>query len=85
MFGRWPGWLSRTATTTDSEVDSAEDGGAAHLALARESLRELIDDSRLPAGVRESLADDLPVLTRPKAAMCRWPWVSLSSMVSTDR
>ena len=29
-----------------------------HLTLARESLRELIDDSRLPAGVRDSLAHD---------------------------
>jgi small GTP-binding protein len=34
------------------------DGGAAHLSLASESLRELIDDKRLPAGVRESLAHD---------------------------
>ncbi len=34
------------------------DGGSAHLDLARESLRELIDDSRLPAGVRDSLAHD---------------------------
>ncbi len=58
MFDRWPGWPSRTATTTASEEEAADDGGAAHLALARESLRELIDDSRLPAGVRESLADD---------------------------
>lgn len=58
MFGRLPGWLSRTATTTDNDVDAPDDSGAAHLALARESLRELIEDSRLPAGVRESLADD---------------------------
>lgn len=34
------------------------DGGSAHLDLARESLRELIDDSRLPPGVRDSLAHD---------------------------
>ena len=34
------------------------DGGSAHLNLARESLRDLIDDSRLPPGVRESLAHD---------------------------
>ena len=34
------------------------DDGADHLALARESLRELIGDSRLPEGVRESLAHD---------------------------
>lgn len=58
MFGRWPEWLSRTATTTADDDGAADDGGAAHLALARESLRELIDDARLPAGVRDSLADD---------------------------
>ncbi len=34
------------------------DGGSAHLDLARESLRELIDDARLPPGIRESLAHD---------------------------
>jgi len=34
------------------------DGGSAHLDLARESLNELINDSRLPAGVREALAHD---------------------------
>lgn len=34
------------------------DGGAGHLALARESLRELIADRRLPDGVRDSLAQD---------------------------
>lgn len=37
----------------------ASDGDDAdHLTLARESLRELIDDSRLPAGVRDSLSQD---------------------------
>jgi len=39
-------------------TESASDGGADHLNLARESLRELIQDSRLPDGVRESLASD---------------------------
>ncbi len=34
------------------------DGGSAHLDLARESLNELISDSRLPAGIREALAHD---------------------------
>lgn len=37
---------------------SDTDGGAGHLALARESLTELISDARLPAGIRESLAAD---------------------------
>ena len=48
----WP-WKKNRKT---SDVDG--DGGAEHLTLARESLRELIDDSRLPAGVRESLSHD---------------------------
>jgi len=32
--------------------------GDTHLDLARESLRELVDDQRIPAEVREALADD---------------------------
>jgi small GTP-binding protein len=46
----WP-WKKKQATA-DGE------SGSGHLALARESLRELIDDTRLPAGVRDSLAHD---------------------------
>lgn len=55
MFGRlpkWP-WISHPSTT-----ETPEDGGGTHLALARESLRELIEDSRLPKGIRESLVHD---------------------------
>lgn len=44
-------WKKKPAATDD-------DGDDDHLALARESLRELVNDSRLPAGVRESLAHD---------------------------
>jgi len=40
-----------------TKTKSAADGGD-HLSLARESLRELIQDSRLPEGVRESLSQD---------------------------
>ena len=47
-----PKWRS---TKNSKKTD---DGDADHLSLARESLRELIEDSRLPAGVRESLAHD---------------------------
>ena len=55
MFDRLPNWpWIRLPTSTESP----EDGGSAHLALARESLRELIDDSRLPKGIRESLVHD---------------------------
>ncbi len=55
MFDKLPGWPwipGKTPTETES------DGGSTHLDLARESLRELIEDSRLPAGVRDSLAHD---------------------------
>ena len=55
MFDKLPGWpWSRKKTP----VDVVADGGSDHLNLARESLRELIEDSRLPAGIRESLAHD---------------------------
>ena len=54
-FAALPNWLW-TKNRTDSEA--GPDDGSGHLTLARESLRELIDDSRLPAGVRESLAQD---------------------------
>jgi len=55
VFDKLPGWPwipGKTPTETES------DGGSTHLDLARESLRELIEDSRLPAGVRDSLAHD---------------------------
>jgi len=49
-----PGWPWKKKSRPPGEVD----GGAGHLTLARESLRELIDDKRLPPGVRDSLAHD---------------------------
>jgi len=49
---RWP-W----AKTKDS-TEAAADGGSTHLNLARESLKDLIEDSRLPGGIRDSLAHD---------------------------
>ncbi len=48
---KWP-W-KKNPKTTDGERQ-----GPDHLTLARESLRELINDARLPAGVRESLSHD---------------------------
>jgi len=55
VFDRLPGWpwIPRKVTT-----EPGADGGSTHLDLARESLRELIEDSRLPEGVRDSLAHD---------------------------
>lgn len=52
MFSKWPGWRSKSAE------HATTDGGSRHLALARESLTELIADHRLPPGIRESLAAD---------------------------
>ena len=49
---KWP-W-----TKNRSSADAGRDDGSEHLTLARESLRDLIGDTRLPAGVRESLAHD---------------------------
>lgn len=50
-----PAWLSSrpAATATKTEGD-----GDSHLALARESLRELLGDSRVPQEVRASLSED---------------------------
>jgi len=53
---KWP-WIG-TGRGAQEDTDSAGDGGSGHLNLARESLKELIDDPRLPAGIRESLAHD---------------------------
>lgn len=49
-----PGWPWKKKRRTAAE----EKGGEDHLNLARESLRELINDKRLPPGVRESLSQD---------------------------
>ncbi len=43
---------------TKNPTEEVGDDGAGHLSLARESLRDLINDARLPDGVRESLAHD---------------------------
>jgi small GTP-binding protein len=48
-----PKWPWTKSKTKDGRVDQAD-----HLGLARESLRELVHDTRLPAGVRESLVHD---------------------------
>jgi len=49
---KWP-WKKNRAT-----AEAGTNDGSDHLELARESLRELINDARLPDGVRESLAYD---------------------------
>ena len=55
MFDRLPEW---PWTRSRKKADAKADGGSAHLNLARESLSELIDDPRLPEGIRDSLAHD---------------------------
>ena len=55
MLDKLPGW---PWTKTRETIEAQADGGSAHLNLARESLNDLIEDSRLPAGIRESLAHD---------------------------
>ncbi len=51
MFGGWLSSPSSAPATTSSDGDR-------HLTLARESLRELIEDPRLPGTVRKTLAGD---------------------------
>jgi GTPase len=58
VFDKLPKWPFRRTDSGDGELTRETDAGSRHLTLARESLRELIDDSRLPPGVRESLARD---------------------------
>lgn len=55
MLSALPGWQSIRKTANKNPTS---DSGSDHLELARESLHELINDSRLPEGVREILAQD---------------------------
>ena len=52
-YAALPGWPWKK-----KRANSDGPGGDDHLGLARESLRELIADRRLPAGIRESLSHD---------------------------
>ncbi len=51
-----PGWLGKSSSTESSTQAAERDEG--HLQLAQDNLRELLQDERLPASVRESLQDD---------------------------
>ncbi len=59
-----PDWLwKRSSSDANEESSSAppangEDGKRRHLELARENLRELLEDERVPESVRDALADD---------------------------
>ncbi|MCB1798218.1 MAG: 50S ribosome-binding GTPase, partial [Gammaproteobacteria bacterium] len=50
-----PAWLSGKSATTGTATESA---GDTHLSLARESLRELLSDERVPQEIRALLAED---------------------------
>jgi GTP-binding protein Era len=52
-FAVLPGWPWKKKNA-DGRGDESDD----HLGLARESLRELVHDQRLPTGIRESLSHD---------------------------
>lgn len=58
MRDNWRKWSSRHDDHPATDEPSVPAAGEDHLALARESLRELLDDDRVPASVRESLAED---------------------------
>ncbi|MEX2123774.1 MAG: GTP-binding protein [Woeseia sp.] len=58
VFNRLPRWPFRSTDSAAAAQTKPTDGGSRHLTLARESLHELIDDSRLPHGIRDSLARD---------------------------
>ncbi|HSA48298.1 MAG TPA: Era-like GTP-binding protein, partial [Candidatus Competibacteraceae bacterium] len=52
-----PNWFGRDKETA-TPLEPHPVSGDAHLALARESLRELLDDQRVPPPVRAALAED---------------------------
>ncbi len=49
---------SKEEATVPAETTSASTTGDTHLQLATESLRQLLDDKRIPDDIRESLRDD---------------------------
>ncbi|PVV15596.1 MAG: hypothetical protein B6D72_02035, partial [gamma proteobacterium symbiont of Ctena orbiculata] len=51
-----PGWLWKSSEKNSDAGRRSQDEG--HLHLARENLRELLEDERLPGSVRDSLKDD---------------------------
>lgn len=53
-----------TQAPAATTADKKRDGGESHLALAQESLRELLNDRRVPAAVREALAEDYGEIER---------------------
>jgi GTPase len=56
--GSWRGWPWKRTAPGATEALAPPAAGDAHLALARDSLRRLLEDPRLPAGVRDTLAPE---------------------------
>jgi hypothetical protein len=77
------GWLSRKTT---QDVGTEPGAGDVHLALARESLKELLQDTRVPAQVRAQLARDYDevrdMLEKLEHAMCISPPLAVSGSAS---
>jgi GTPase len=61
--GSWLGWPWKRAAPDETEA-AGSPAGEGHLALAQQSLRRLLDDPRLPAGVREALAPEFAEVER---------------------
>jgi small GTP-binding protein len=59
VYAALPGWPWKKAA---NNADTLPADGSDHLSLARESLRDLVGDARLPEGVRESLVQDYAVV-----------------------
>lgn len=51
-----PGWLWKSSRQKNSPAAAAPKDD--HLRLAQDNLRELLEDERLPAGIRDTLKDD---------------------------
>lgn len=53
-----PDWLSSSHARNETTTTNTDAAGDSHLTLARESLRELLRDERVPEEVRDSLSGD---------------------------
>jgi small GTP-binding protein len=66
--GSWRSWPWQRAASAATEAAPATEGDG-HLALARDSLRQLLEDPRLPPGVREGLAEEFAEIERMLARL----------------
>jgi small GTP-binding protein len=59
----WQNWFSPSSRSA-APIAIQDNSGEGHLELARESLRELLQDERVPSQVRRELADDYAQVER---------------------